>query len=184
MKQISIYLSGLILICGCNSNTAGETKSNLSELKTNDPLKESNNDGYKGFKLYYSYAGLGSGMGKMEPTFRATGTDYVYTFEQNSYYSKPDKKPELRCKGILRTSSIDSVVNIVKAIKDTLIYKTNVHILSGGIGNLSVTYGKRTVSFQLHNAYDKTAQKILDIINSNIPDTEEKLWLFKFPDSK
>jgi len=181
MKQVSIYLFGLLLICCCNSKTARETKSYTLELKTNDSLKEGK-DRYKDFKLYYSFAGLGSGMGSMQPTFRATGTNYIYTFEQNSFYTKPDKKPETKCKGMLRRSSIDSIISLVKGIEDTVVYKTNAGIMSGGIHNVSVTYGKKKVSFQLHNAYDSTAQKILDVLNSNIPDAEERLWLFKFPD--
>jgi hypothetical protein len=40
------------------------------------------------------------------------------------------------------------------------------------------------VTFQLHNASDSNAQKIVDILNSNIVAGKERLWLFNFPDEK
>lgn len=135
---------------------------------------------YENFKLSYSYAGLGSGMGSMQPNFRVTGKNFVYTREQNSYYGKPDKAPEYIREGTLRTSSIDSILNLVKDIKDTLVYKTNVGITSGGIDFISVRHEKINVSFELHNASDSTAQLIVDILNSNIPADKPKLWLFDF----
>lgn len=179
MKQISIYFFGLLVFFSCNSKTTAQ-----NDLNPNELAKQVKNGEYEDFKLYYSYAGLGSGMGSMQPKFRETGTNYVYTFEQNSFYTKPDKQPEPRYNGILRNSSIDSIINLVKDIKDTLIYKTNAGIMSGGIHNLSVSFGKINVTFQLHNAYDPTAQKILDILNSNIPDDKEKLWIFDFQAEK
>jgi hypothetical protein len=72
----------------------------------------------------------------------------------------------------------------VKDFKDTLVYKTNVGISSGGIHNISVQFEKTNVTFQLHNASDPNAQKIVDIINSNIPADKQRLWLFNFPDEK
>lgn len=177
MKQDLTCFFASLIFCSCNSQTAKDHSSVTNEL-----TKQAENEEYKNFELYYSYAGLGSGMGSMQPTFRIAKNEYIYTFDQNSFYTKPDRQPETKCKGKLRESSIDSIINLVKEIKDSLIYKTNSGIMSGGIHKLSVTYGKRKLTFQLHNAYDSTAQKILDILNSNIPDDKERLWLFHFPE--
>ncbi|MDZ4752036.1 MAG: hypothetical protein SGI87_10505 [Flavobacteriales bacterium] len=137
------------------------------------------------FRLWYSYAGLGSGYGTMQPTFRVIGTDFIYTFEQNSSFTGQfDRKSEIVCKGKLRTSSIDSITTLLKDIKDTLVYKTNTGIMSGGIHTISIASDTIHVTFQLHNASDSTARKIVDMLNSHIPKDKKKLWLFDFPDEK
>lgn len=119
-------------------------------------------------------------MGSMQPTFRVIGNKYVYTQEQNSYYEKSDKKPQAICEGTLRFSAIDSILNIVKDIQDTLVYRTNIGISCGGIHHISVRYEKTKMTFGLLNASDPRAQKIVEILNTNIPADKPKLWLFNF----
>ena len=182
MKFYAIYIIDFLLFGSCNSPTAKEIHINNDSTPT---VQETNQKPTSSFKLWYSYAGLGSGYGSMQPTFRVTGADYVYNLEQNSSFTgKYDKKPEFICKGKLRASSIDSIINLVKDIKDTLVYKTNTGIMSGGIHNISVKNDKINITFQLHNASDPTAQKIVDILNFNIPADKQRLWLFDFPDEK
>jgi hypothetical protein len=134
------------------------------------------------FKLWYSYSGLGSDYGSMQPTFRVENTDFIYTLEQNGTFTgKIDKKPEFVCKGKLRSTSIDSIIDLVKDIKDTLIYKTNPNVMSGGVHTIGVENHKVNIIFRLHNVHDSTAQKMVDILNSNIPADKAKLWIFDFP---
>ena len=178
---MNIYLicyAGLFILCGCNNPQAMKKK----PIKPHDSsltVQETHLTKQDTFRLWYSYAGLGSGYGTMQPTFRVIGTDFIYTFEQNSSFTgQYDRKPEIFCKGKLRTSSIDSITNLVKDIKDTLVYKTNTGIMSGGIHNISIASDNINVTFRLHNASDSTAQKIVDILNSNIPKDKKKLWLF------
>jgi hypothetical protein len=180
--NLIVYI-GFFVFCSCNApTTEGTSIDSVDTLPTSQKTHLVEQDT---FKLWYSYAGLGSGYGSMQPTFRVIGTDYVYTLEQNSSFTgKFDKKPEFVCKGKLRISSIDSIIDLVKDIKDTLVYKTNTGIMSGGIHNISVKNDKINVTFQLHNASDSTAQKIVDILNFNIPADKERLWLLDFPDEK
>jgi len=49
--------------------------------------------------------------------------------------------------------------------------------MSGGIINLYFSSNRRKLSFDLHNANDTTAQKIVDILNGYIPDKHRKLWI-------
>lgn len=56
--------------------------------------------------------------------------------------------------------------------------------MSGGIHSISVENDKINITFRLHNASDSTAQKIVDILNSNIPADKQKLRLFGFPNEK
>lgn len=183
MKLNTIYIIGLFALCSCNSPTAEEI-----HFTKNDSIltfQETNQKPTSSFKLWYSYAGLGSNYGSMQPTFKVTGADYGYNLEQNSSFTgKYDKNPEFVCKGKLRASSIDSIINLVKDIKDTLIYVTNTGIMSGGIHNISIKKDKINITFQLHNASDPTAQKIVDILNSNIPTDKERLWLFDIQNEK
>lgn len=178
MKLIAIIFIGLTLFCGF----AKMIFENYFIDKAITDIKVI--EKYESFKLYYSYSGLGSGMGSMQPKFIVNGREFVYTKEQNSYFGKPSMKPDSVCKGTLRTTSIDSILNVVKDINDTLIYKTNTGIMSGGIHDISVKFGKINLTFRLHNATDSSAQKIVDILNSNISESKEKLWLFDFPDEK
>lgn len=142
-----------------------------------------NEDKYSDFKLTFLYAGLGSNFGTMQPVLRVEKNKYTYTREQNSFYTKPDKEPELIATGEFRSSSIDSIISIVKDLTDTAVYKTSTGILSGGIHSLLIHYNNRKISFELHNAFDTTVQQIVDILNSNLPSGAEKLWLFKFHES-
>ena len=177
MKYFILFLVSLFAILGCNKQATQEeynrpTKSNKS-AQTSYLIDRDT------FKLSYFYAGLGSGLGSMQPTFRVVGTDYYYNLEQNSSYTgEIEMKPQLICKGKLREASIDSIINLVKDMNDTLIYNTNINIMSGGIHSITVKYKKIAVTFRLHNASDATAQKIVDILNTNIPIDKDKLWLF------
>jgi len=178
IKRITINILGLSLFFCFIQMTMDKTLSRKMESTPTDTGK------YEIFNLSYLYAGLGSGMGSMQPTFIVKGKNYVYTREQNSYYGKQDKKTERISDGTLRNSSIDSILDIVKNIKDTFVYKTNVGVMSGGVHHISVEYEKTKVTFQLHNAYDSTAQKIINILNTNIPANKQRLWLFDFPIEK
>ena len=137
-------------------------------------------EGYETFSLHYSYAGLGSGMGSMQPTFKITGKDYVYTYQQNSYYGQPDKQPDTLSTGRLRSASIDSILHLVNQTRDTLVYRSG-RILSGGLHVIAVSHNDKRILFELHNAFDSTAEKIVNILNSNIPAGIEKLWIFGKP---
>lgn len=120
----------------------------------------------------------------MQPVFNVTGTDFIYTSEQTSFYEGTERqKPDTICTGKLRTSSIDSIIDLVDEIKDSLIYRTNIHIMSGGLHNIHISKNNIDVEFTLHNATDPIAQKIVDILNKYIPDNEKKLWLFDMPEN-
>jgi hypothetical protein len=49
--------------------------------------------------------------------------------------------------------------------------------MSGGIHHLTIEFDRINVSFTLDNAPDPTAQKIVGILNTNLPEKVEKLWL-------
>jgi hypothetical protein len=121
------------------------------------------------FFLQYSIAGLGSNLGRLMPTLRIYNRKFKYTKEQNSYWGKRSKKKKFISKGTLRQGSIDSIYSIVRELKDSIVYRTNPCIMSGGITNITIAFGADTTKFTLHNTSDYTALKIIEIINAYLP---------------
>jgi len=128
------------------------------------------------FYLYYGFAGLGSNLGSFQPTIIIRGTSFVYTYEQNSYWGEKSKEKDTICLALFRQSSIDSILEIVKNLKDTTINEYNHCIMSGGIHFLSISNGIDTTSFELMNTFDYTALKVADILNQYVP-ADKKLWV-------
>jgi hypothetical protein len=128
------------------------------------------------FFLRYLSAGLGSGMGSMQPTIYVSNQRFVYTWEQNSYYGEKTKKPDTICILPFRQSSVDSILEIVNPLKDSTISRFNPCVMSGGVQYLTVGNGPDTVHFSLHNSADTTALKIMKILNQYAP-ADKQLWL-------
>ena len=124
--------------------------------------------------VYYAFAGLGSNLGSFEPTLRITGTKFNYTYEQNSYWGKKSKRIDKISSGEFRQSSVDSILSLVKDLRDTLIFKSNPGVMSGGIYFLTISNGTDTTEFELMNTFDYTALKVINIINQYLP-TDKKI---------
>jgi hypothetical protein len=139
------------------------------------PQENLNNSAKPTFYLYYGFSGLGSNMGSFQPTIKIKGTNFLYTYEQNSYYGKKDDRVDTVCVKAFRQTSIDSIIDIIKDLKDTSIREYNFCIMSGGIHFLTVTNGIDTTNFQLSNTFDYTALKIANILNEYAP-TDKQLW--------
>ena len=136
------------------------------------------------FRLNYTSVGMGSNFMSMQPVFDVTGTEFIYTSEQTSFYEGTEiQKPDTICTGKIRPSSIDSILHLVRGIKDSLVYRTNIGIMSGGLHSIHVSKDNIDIEFRLHNASDAIAQKIVAILNTYIPSSEKKLWLFNIPDN-
>ena len=132
------------------------------------------------FKLSYMSVGLGSNMFTKQPVFRVNRLDYIYTLEDAWQWKNIEReKPDTLCSGTFRKSSVDSILNLIIKIKDSVIYKTNAGISSGGIDYIDISSDQINLQFKLHNASDSTAQKIVDILNTYIPEKFLKIWLFK-----
>ncbi len=142
---------------------------------------EPNSSKYENFSLTYLYAGLGSGYNSMQPVFKVNETNYLYTLEENSSFTGEfTKEPKTICSGKIRTSSIDSIIQLTENIEDTLIYNNNPGIMSGGIHSVHISNNNDNLTFKLHNASDSIAEEVVAILNSNIPKDKKKLWLFQF----
>lgn len=127
------------------------------------------------FYLYYGFSGLGSNLGSIQPTINIKETSFVFTNEQNSYWGERSKEKDTICVKGFRQSSIDSILELVKYLKDTTINDYNHCIMSGGIHYIIITDGIDTTRFELMNTFDYTALKIADILNQYTP-AGKKLW--------
>ena len=72
-------------------------------------------------------------------------------------------------KGVLRPGSIDSVLTLVQGLQGLTIRKNNPCIMNGSLVTISIASGSDTTRFILNNTFDRTALKILDIINPYLP---------------
>ncbi len=134
---------------------------------------------YQNFNLNFTTAGLGSNMGSMQPTFIINGLDYVYTFDQNSYYGDKTKAPDTICIGELRITSVDSIINLVKYLPDSSINEFTT-TMSGAVQYFLIKTETIFQTISLHNSTHPIAEKIVDILNSNIPADKPRLWLFDY----
>jgi hypothetical protein len=128
------------------------------------------------FYLSYAFAGLGSNLGTFQPTIKINATKFLYTYEQNSHWGE-DRNKRIDTISVLqfRQTSIDSILEIIKGMKDTTIHRFHSGIMSGGIHFLTVSNGVDTINFNMMNTFDYTALKIANILNTYLP-KDKQLW--------
>lgn len=149
------------------------TLSFLSTFGRQSPIKQDKDS--LPFFLAYAFAGLGSSLGTFQPTIKIHDTNFVYTYEQNSFYVERSSRIDTVCIIKFRRTSIDSIFEIVKGLPDTTIFKSHPGIMSGGIHFLSIKNGKDTINFRMMNTFDYTALKIVNILNTYLP-KDKQLW--------
>jgi hypothetical protein len=170
MRQLTFYILVILLASSCGQTTNKQDKIVNSK--------------YSSFHLTYSFGGLGPNQfQKFYPLIDINGETLAYTIEKKTgKYSieKPFKdtiwtKDTVTYKVKMRTASIDSLISIKKTLKDTTIFESNPCIMDGGIHFLTIVIGTDTVTYQLMNTFDRTALKIVDIINKYLP-ADNKIW--------
>jgi hypothetical protein len=62
---------------------------------------------------------------------------------------------------------------LIGEIKDSLIHKTNIHSLGGSEEDIEILTGEKKIRFQLFNATDTTATKIIMILDAYMSGPEE-----------
>lgn len=113
---------------------------------------------------------MGSNSGHAFPALRIYNNKFIYTREANSsFWFKKSEKSKFVSRGAIRQSSVDSIISLVKGLKDSSIRRTNMCIMSGGIYYITVANGTDTTNFTLYNTFDSTALKIINIINPYLP---------------
>ena len=174
MKSLALLLA-LSLLCACSQSEKSEVASSKPAAAPDTVLDEISNDV---FYLCYSWAGLGSNMGSLAPVFEVRGTHFNYTLQQNSYYGEQTKSPEKICEGEIPEATRNEIIGLVENIEDSVVYKTNIDVMSGGIYSIFIRYQDIDIEFNLHNASDPIAEKIVDLLNTHIPEKHRRLFLW------
>ncbi len=130
------------------------------------------------FELTYVVSALGSGLGMKQPVIKVNGKDFVYTYEQNSYYGEKTEKADTIAIGKIRISSIDSIMKFVKPLGDTTIVKSNICVRSGGVYSLQIKINSSITIFTLYNTFDETVLEVMKILNEYFP-KEKKIQVFE-----
>jgi hypothetical protein len=128
------------------------------------------------FYLQYkcSLAGL-SIINPSMPVLIVKGSRFRYTYQRSRYFSGNGRRIERISHGVLRQSSIDSILNLISLLKDTSINRINPFVMSGSIYYVTVANGTDTTRFKMINTFDYTALKIVNILNQYLP-SDNKLW--------
>ena len=177
MKALCL-LSIFALVVSCNENRrsngwslvdVGTVPDSLSEKSTED-------DTLYDFHLIYCVAGLGSNMGKKMQFFEIKDSLFVFSMRQNS---KLENVPEIPADtletGIISQSLRDSILVEIEN-SDTIITRRNLRIENGVLISLNIQHKEMKWVIQMHNAYDKTADHIVQLLNQLIH-VKERLFV-------
>ncbi len=163
MKRINFCLL-LIVLVSCSSTFAQKSDTSL--------VNASN-----GFELEYVIVGFGSNMFQRMPAFRVLNNKFVYTEEQ-VWKLKGEKltAPDTLELGEISIDKIQSIIDVMKTAKGDSIYRLSTFIMSGASICLTIKSKEKSMVFDLHNAHDADAKKVIDILNSVIVN-ERKLYI-------
>lgn len=161
MKELLLFIS--VCVFGMNAEA-------LFHFEKQNPEKENN------FKLSFVTVGLGSNMYKMQPVFKVEDKRFSYTLEKGWSSAHQHKiKTDTLLTGDFRKSSADSISNLLADLKDSIVSRSNPYVLSGLAAYIEVSTAAQKITFSLHNQSDNTADKIVAILNSYIPEGFKKL---------
>jgi len=89
--------------------------------------------------------------------------------ESNASDTIHSKQDDLVYSVKFRQSSTDSIIQLVKSIHDTEVYRCNICIIDGGGETINIKYNRgkklKKIRFEMVNTFDPTAYKIVQIIN-------------------
>lgn len=168
---MKLFSLGLVMFALCSVSTN-------ADINTCTFIQNASDSDHN-FNLRYIFIGFGSNMFEMQPGFTVSGRKFLYTSEE--VWGNPDEKRQVDTLtiGCLRKSSIDSIIELVNPIQDTLI-RTSSRVMGGGIAELNISYKVKKLRFSLFNTGDTTASKIAAILNTYISNDNQKLIIPDF----
>jgi len=130
------------------------------------------------FYLLFNVVGFGSNRFDMQPVFRVKEGRFFYTSEDAWYIPGKRINRDTLLTGFFRKTSIDSLLTLLSFQADSVIYKANIHIISGAACHITISTDTRKYVFTLHNETDPVAKKIAAILNSYIHYPLRQLFVF------
>jgi len=182
IKKISPFLVISFLIACNNFNKPDNSFVLVEHSKLPDSLivNTDSTDTLYDFHLTYCYAGKGSNMGTLQPYFEIIDSVFVYSYKQNSAFESSSLETDTLQKGIIRKTSIDSIIDLVDEIEDSVITKTNLGVDNGGLITVSIRTKEIKLTISMLNCYDTIADRIIQVLNTYISD-KPKLIIDKNP---
>jgi predicted amidohydrolase YtcJ len=177
----SEILSTTVLKTFVNGEQVYEKTNQETTLKCPATAKPTPDSMYADFNLSYVSLGEGKDVMRPQPEFLVRGTRFAFTREQTSFAkNKTYTKADTLFKGVIRLSSIDSIMNLIAPISDTIVYRTNTGTIKQGIQGIYILKGKKKLEFNLHHGSDPVAVKIIDLLNTYIPDKKQQLKISRY----
>jgi len=140
------------------------------------------------FGLQLSCKRFGIDDGQLYPVFTVKDGHFYHTLEQTGYNSPgaTRRKPDTIRAGFFRQSSIRSIINMVNTCEFQLRRTTNLGIYGGSIWSLKISYGDKTVRFEVTNSGDNLVNRIFMILNQYVKGRSNRFWRGKtgHPNSK
>lgn len=131
------------------------------------------------FQLRFSFAGLGDNLGSPAMGFQLEGNHFKIVSEVNKCHEGGlDTNSTTMTEGEMSEESMTALMEVFNESNDTVIYKTDLTVASGGVHTLTMATSIKMVKFSLHNESHPTAKKIIAIINEGLPEGVEKLWIY------
>jgi hypothetical protein len=131
------------------------------------------------FQLRYSFAGLGSNTGTSAAGFKLEGNHFEIVKEVNKCYEGGlDTNSNTVSEGELSDETMKALMLVFNDLSDTAIYETNLSVMSGGVHTITMATSIKMVKISLHNANHALADRIVAIINEDLPEGVVKLWLY------
>ncbi len=127
------------------------------------------------FYLEFVKVGFGSNKFRMQPAFRITDSTFVYTSEQIWIRPGQVAAKDTLLTGTFRKSAADSIRLLVYALPDSIIDRPGNGIISGSGKFITIITDGKKWSFNLFNASEPTADRIIDILNTHLPKNLSKL---------
>jgi hypothetical protein len=124
------------------------------------------------FRLTFNRVGLGPNMYELQPAFRVTNGSYCFTSEEAWVFNrKRGPFKDTLYSGAFRKTSIDSIVSILSSLRNEKVDVYKLRFTDGAIDYIEIAIPGRKYEFKMNNTSDTTAQKIVRILNSYIPDS-------------
>lgn len=150
----------------------------ITSAKELDSFEKRYQQDARKFYLQFVTVGFGSNMFKMQPVFEVKGTKFIYTSEEVWVHpGQANVRKKTLLTGSFRTSSMDSISDLIRAIKDSSIHKVNMYVMSGSAAYITIEDGSKKIGFNLHNTSDTTADRIVSILNTYIPQKLRHLYI-------
>lgn len=129
----------------------------------------------RSFKLEFINMGFGSNKFKKQPVFRVEDSTFIYTSE--IIWVRPGQvaAKDTLLTGTFRQSAADSIRRLVYALSDSIIDRPGNGIASGSGKFITIIAEGKKWSFNLFNASESTADRIIRILNDHIPPGLRKL---------